>query len=101
MTAYKIEIMKTSYELAMERLKKKDQDAGIESKPVTDAQKAQIAEIRNFYEAKLAEAEVMHRSKLATVFDPAEREVLEKEYRRERERLTDERDRKVAKVREG
>ena len=93
--------MKTAYELAMERLKKKDADDGIESTPVTDAQKAQIAEIRNFYEAKLAEAQVMHQSKLATVFDPAERETLEKEYRRERERLSDERDRKVAKVRAG
>jgi hypothetical protein len=92
--------MKTSYELAMDRLKKKDEEAGIESKPVTDVQKAQIAEIRNFYEAKLAEAQVMHHSKIVSVFDPAEREILEKEYRRERERLSDERDRKVAKVRE-
>jgi hypothetical protein len=92
--------MKTAYELAMERLKKKDEAAGVAAKPVTDAQKAQIAEIRNFYEAKLAEAQVMHHSKIASVFDPAERETLEKEYRRERERLNDERDRKVAKVRE-
>ena len=92
-------IMKTAYELAMERLKKKDEEAGIASRPVTDAQRAQIAEIRNFYEAKLAEAQVMHQSKLQTVFDPAERETLEKEYRRERERLTDERERKIEKVR--
>ena len=92
--------MKTAYELAMERLKKQDEAAGIESKPITDAQKAQIAEIRNFYEAKLAEAEVMHRSKLTAIFDPAERETFEKEYRRERERLSDERERKVARVRE-
>ena len=34
---------------------------------VTDAQKASIAEIRNFYEAKLAEAEVLHQSKLRTL----------------------------------
>ena len=92
--------MKTAYELAMERLKKKDEEAGIEAKPVTDAQKARIAEIRNFYEAKLAEVQVMHHSKIISVYDPAERETLEKEYRRERERLGDERDRKVAKARE-
>lgn len=92
--------MKSAYELAMERLKKKDEEAGIASKPVTDAQKAQIAEIRNFYEAKLAEAQVMHQSKLNAVLDLAERETLEKEYRRERERLSDERDRKVQKIRE-
>lgn len=93
--------MKTAYELAMERLKKKDEEAGIESKPVTDAQKAQIAEVRNFYEARLAEAQVMHQSKLKTIVDPSERETLELEYRRERERLSDERDRKVEKIRAG
>jgi len=92
--------MKTAYELAMERLKKKDEEAGIEAQPLTDAQKTQIAEIRNFYEAKLAEVQVMHHSKIISVYDPAERETLEKEYRRERERLGDERDRKVAKARE-
>ena len=91
--------MKSAYELAMERLKKKDEEAGIESKPLTEAQKAQIAEIRNYYEAKLAESQVMHQSKLRSVFDPAERDVLEQEYRRERERLNDERERKIEKVR--
>ena len=93
--------MKTAYELAMERLKKQDEAAGIESTPVTDAQKTQIAEIRNFYEAKLAEAQVMHHSNLRTVLDPAERDTLDRDYRRERERLGDERDRKIAKVRGG
>ena len=92
--------MKTAYELAMERLKKKDEEAGIESRPLTDAQKAQIAEIRNFYEAKLAEAQVMHQSKLKSVFDPGERETLELEYRRERERLSEERERKIKKIRD-
>jgi len=92
--------MKTAYELAMERLKKKDAEAGIESTPVTEAQKTQIAEIRNFYEAKLAEAQVMHQSKLKTVFDPAERDTLDHGYRREHERLSDERDRKIATARE-
>ena len=45
--------LKSSLELAMERLKKKDADAGVESRPLTDAQKAAIAEARNFYESKL------------------------------------------------
>jgi hypothetical protein len=34
------------------------------------------------------------------VFDPAERDTLDQGYRRERERLSDERDRKIARVRE-
>jgi LPS O-antigen subunit length determinant protein (WzzB/FepE family) len=92
---------KTAYELAMERLRKKDQEAGIESRPLTEAQKTSIAEVRNFYEAKLAEAEVLHHSKLRAAADPAARETLEQEYRRDRERLTSERDRKIEKIRRG
>ena len=92
--------MKSAYELAMERLQKKDSDAGIEHKPLTDAQKAAIAEIRNFYESKLAEAQVLHEGKLGEMFDPAEREARMEEYRRDRERLTSERDAKIEKARQ-
>ena len=83
----------------MERLRKKDADAGIETRAVTDEQKAAIAEARSFYGAKLAELEVMHKSKLATIADPAERETLEQGYRRERERVTSDRERKIEKLR--
>ena len=83
----------------MERLKQKDADAGIERQPVSDAQKAAIAEIRNFYEAKLAELDVMHQSKMRASVDLEARNTLEQEYRRERERLTSERDAKVQKAR--
>jgi hypothetical protein len=91
--------LKSAYELAMERLKAQDKADGIESRPVTATQKAQIAEIRNFYEAKMAEQQVLHHSTLAKTVDPGEREALEQEYRRERERLTSERDAKIEKVR--
>src|SRR5262245_56758103 len=91
---------KTAYELAMERLRKRDAEAGIETRPLTDAQKAAIAEIRNFYESKLAEADVLHYSKLRKTIDPAEREVLEQVYRRDRERLTTERDNRIDKARQ-
>ena len=90
---------KSSYELAMERLRKKDADAGINERVVTDAQKAAIAEVRNFYEAKLAEVEVLHQSKMRASLDPAERETLAQDYRRERERLTSERDAKIERIR--
>jgi hypothetical protein len=92
---------KSAYELAMERLRKRDADAGVETRPVTDAQKAAIAEIRNFYESKLAEAEVLHQSKMRSVMDPAQRATLEQGYRRDRERLTSERDHKIEKARAG
>src|SRR5437763_13908279 len=91
--------LKSALELAMERLARKDADAGVTQKPVTDAQKAAIAETRNFYEAKLAELEVLHQSKINGTFDPAERETLEQQYRREREHLTTERDNKITRQR--
>ena len=91
--------LKSSLELAMERLAKKDADAGVSNTPITEAQKAAIAEARNFYESKIAELEVLHQSKFNATFDPAEREVLAQQYRREREHLTSERDSKVEKLR--
>ena len=90
---------KSAYELAMERLRKNDADAGVERQPVTDEQKAAIAEIRNFYQAKLAELEVLQQGKLRMIMDPEERAAREAEYRRDRERLTTERDNKIAKAR--
>src|SRR5436190_19514392 len=91
--------LKSAYELAMERLRKQDADAGVEARPVTDRQKGAIAEIRNFYEAKLAEQQVLHQSTLRKTPDPAARDTLEAEYRRERERLAAERDAKIEKIR--
>lgn len=90
--------LKSSYELAMERFKKSDAEAGIERTPVTDAQKAAIAEIRNFYEAKLAELEVLHQGRMRASVDPTERAAREQEYRRDRERFSSERDSKIEKV---
>jgi hypothetical protein len=91
--------LKSSIELAMERLRKADEDAGVDRLPVTDSQKAAIAEVRNFYEAKMAEHDVMHHSRMRRAADHAEREALEAEYRRERERLSSERDAKIDKIR--
>jgi hypothetical protein len=92
---------KSALELAMERLRKKDKDAGIEDTPVTDAQKAAIAEARSVAEAKLAEREILYKSKIALVREPDAREVLEQEYRRDRERITGDRDRKIEHIRSG
>ena len=91
--------LKSAYELAMERLRKKDADAGTERRPLSDAQKAAIAEIRNFYDAKMAEQDVLHHSRLRKVADPAERDALQEEFRRDRERLVAERDAKIEKAR--
>jgi hypothetical protein len=93
--------LKSAYDLAMERLRKNDEAAGIESRTVSDKQKAAIAEVRNFYEAKMAEQQVLHQSTLGKTADPAEREALEQAYRRDRERFASERDSKIEKIRRG
>ena len=85
----------------MERLAKKDADAGVETRTVTDAQKAAIAETRNFYDSKMAELEVLYQSKMRATFDPAIRDTLADEYRRDRDHLTSERDNKIEKIRRG
>jgi hypothetical protein len=91
--------LKSSLELAMERLRKKDAEAGIEARTVSDEQKAAIAEARSFYGSKIAELEVLHQSKLRASVDPAEREALDQGYRRDYERLTGDRDAKIEKLR--
>ena len=93
--------LKSSFELAMERLRQKDAEAGVTTRVLSDAEKAEIAEIGNLYEAKIAEAQVMLLSNLQKTMDPAARDTLEAGFRTEKERLTRERDRKVEKIREG
>jgi len=90
---------KSALELAMERLREKDREAGIEEKPVTEEQRTAIAEARQVYEARLAEVEILHKSKLRRVQDPAEYDALEEEYRRDRARINSERDTKIEKLR--
>ena len=90
---------KTAYEVAMERLRQKDAAAGVEPQVVTPEQKAMIAGIRNLYEAKLAQLEVVYEGQMRALFDRAERGAVEEQYRRDRERLNSERDAKVAAAR--
>jgi LPS O-antigen subunit length determinant protein (WzzB/FepE family) len=90
---------KSAYELAMERLRKKDQEAGIEQVSLTDEQKTEIGEVRRTYDARLAQEEIMHKSAMMRTIDPAARATLEDEYRRTRARLNDERDAKIEKIR--
>jgi hypothetical protein len=92
---------KSALELAMERLRKKDAEEGVTTQPLTDEQKKQIAETRSYYDAKIAEQEILQASALQKVWDPAEREEVDRQFRRERERLASDRDAKVEKIRRG
>ncbi|HET7216664.1 MAG TPA: hypothetical protein VFJ02_01390 [Vicinamibacterales bacterium] len=92
---------KSAYELAMEKLKKKDADAGIQEQVLTDAQRAAIAEARSVYESRVAERRIMHRSAVAGIFDPAELEERNTEMRRDLERFESELDAKIRRIRSG
>ena len=92
---------KTAYELILERLKQKDRSEGVEARSITAEQKAKIAELRKVYEAKLAEREILHQSERRKAPDPEALEQLEQDYRRDRERIASERDRKIDAVRAG
>lgn len=91
--------MKSSYELAMERLRRKDAEEGRVETPLTDEQKAAIADARSLYASKAAEAEILHQSKLAASFDPAEHAALEENHRRDLARIHDDEERAIAKIR--
>jgi hypothetical protein len=90
---------KSSFDLVMERLRKKDAESGTEQKPLTDAQREAIAEARSVYEAQVAERKIMHRSTVAGVFDPAELEERHSELRRDLDRFERERDEKIERIR--
>lgn len=92
---------KTAYELAMERLKQKDAEAGVTQTPLSDAQRAAIAEVRSNYEARVAERRIMHQSEVASVFDPAERAEQDAQMRRDLDRFERERDERIRRIRAG
>jgi len=93
------EAPKSSFELAMEKLKKKDVEAGVEAQVLTDAQRTAIAEAKNVYEARVAERRILHQSAVLAVFDPAELAERETELRRDLERFASDRDVKIKKIR--
>ena len=90
---------KSAFELAMERLRKKDAEEGVTTVALTDEQKAAIAEARSLHEARVAELQILHRSKQLSAVDPQEIEKIEQEYRRDLERLASDRDSKIKKIR--
>jgi hypothetical protein len=91
---------KTAYELILERLKQKDRAEGVSERSLTDQQKSEIAEVRKVYDAKLAEREILHQADRRKADDPEALEHLEQDYRRDRERIANERDRKIEGIRE-
>ena len=95
--------LKSAYELAMERLRAKDREAGVEeSKPLTPEQKERISELRVQAKAKFAELEIMRRDKLAeTQGDPEKIAEVEEHFATDRRRVESSRDEAIAEVRKG
>lgn len=92
---------KSAVELAMERFRKQDVEAGVVDKPLTLAQREAIAEVRRVHEARVAERMIMHDSSFAALLEPAERAEREAEVRRDVDRFDRERDEKIKRIREG
>jgi hypothetical protein len=92
---------KSALDLVLERLKKQDAEAGIREAPLTDAQRAAIAEARSVYEARVAERRIMHQSAMRATFDPAEQQALEDAFHRDLERLDSDRESRIRQIREG
>src|SRR5256885_6627953 len=76
----------------------KDREVGVEERPLTDEQKTSIAEVRRFYQAKVAEREILHRDALAKARSREEVEKLDGALRHDLERLTGDRDRKIDEI---
>lgn len=93
---------KSSLELAMARLRKKDAESGDTIRELSAGQKEEIAEIRRVYDAKMAEVDIMKRPKLPPGLPEELREqvdLLNEQYLRERDLLAAERDAKIEAVR--
>jgi hypothetical protein len=90
---------KSALELVMERLRKKDAESGVEDTPLTDVQRAAIAEARSVYDARVAERRIMHQSTVLPIVDPAERAQRDDELRRDLDRFESDRDAKIRRIR--
>ena len=90
---------KSAIELAMARLRQKDVDSGTADAPLTEAQKAEIAEVRQVFGARRAQAEIMHTASVAAAVDVETLTRLNEEFRRDTDRMARELEEKIAAIR--
>ena len=91
---------KSAFELAMEKLKRQDEAAGVAPVELSAGQREAIAEARRVCEARTAECRILFQSALASTVDPAARAELEANHRRDLARFAADRDRKIERIRE-
>jgi len=92
---------RSAYEIAMEKLASRDKAEGLAPrKKLSDKKKKEIAETRSYYEAKLAEREILFKSEMAKAYATPEKiPEVEKSYATDKGRLENERDEKIARIR--
>jgi len=93
--------MKSAYELAMERLRAAEPEAG---PPLTAEQKTALAEIDRVYQGRIAEREIFLKKLLADTLADDKREEAEKirqQLVNEKARLEEEKEAEKEKVRRG
>lgn len=87
---------KSAVELAMEKLRARGDFA---ETSLTDAQKAEIADVRSLYKSKIAEHEIHEASKMKQAATMEELEAMKDALTKEKDRLNQEMEDKVKKIR--
>jgi hypothetical protein len=91
--------MKSSYELAMERL-----GAGKPSRPLTAAQKAEIADLESLYKSRIAQREISFQGELSGAQasgDPSVVDTVRAQFLHDKRKLEEELEAKKERVRNG
>ena len=92
---------KSAFELAMEKLKRRDEAAGVQAVDLSAAQVAAIADARRIYGARVAECSIMHQSAMAAAADAKARDEIQANHRRDLARFVTDRDRRIERIRRG
>jgi len=92
--------LKSSYELAMERLRDAEPESE-KQKPLTPVQKEKITEARRVAAARLAELDIHFNDSRKQLRDPAEQEKVETEHQIDRQRVNADLERAIAEIRRG
>lgn len=92
---------KSAYEIAMEKLKRRDEAAGVRTVELSPEQIEAIAEARRTYEARVAECRILHQSARAGVADAEALQEIEANHRRDLARFAGDRDRRIDRIRKG
>jgi hypothetical protein len=86
---------KSAIEIAMEKLRAR---GDFDEQPLSDEQKAEIADIRSLYKSKIAELEIKQQDKISKAASYEEMQSLQEELAQEKSRLSDKMETEVKKV---